>query len=221
MPEHPTVYSLFWILRALDRQRGADPEITREVCDALGAYDTVQVRGAYSTAGLRADADAIIWLNGTDLDDLQSTWLALRSTALGQSLQPVETYLGLAEASQYVADHSPAFLRDVPPKTYLSVYPFVKTHEWYLLPYEDRRDLMREHGELGREFPTILTNTVSSFGLGDPEFIVAIEGDDPMEIMRMMRRLRAAEVRKYTSYDTPIYLGRRVSPEELVRQLRA
>lgn len=62
--------------------------------------------------------------------------------------------------------------------------------------------------ELGREYPGILTNTISSFGLGDQEFVVAIEGDDPREIMEMMRHLRGAEVRTFTSYDTPIYLTR-------------
>lgn len=221
MSEQQTVYSLFWVVSSLWDDSTDVETATHDVCEALGRYQTVQVRGAYSTAGLRADAEAILWLHGTDLDDLQNTWTALRGTDVGRTLQPVDTYLGLAESSQYVADHSPAFLRNVAPKKYLSVYPFVKTHEWYLLPYEDRRVLMQEHGELGREFPDILTNTVSSFGLGDPEFIVAIEGDDPMEIMRMMRRLRAAEVRKYTSYDTPIYLGRRLSVEELVRELTA
>lgn len=79
--------------------------------------------------------------------------------------------------------------------------------------------MMREHGELGREFPDILTNTVSSFGLADQEFVVAIEGDDPGEIMQMMQRLRAAEVRKYTTYDTPIYLGRRLEVEDVLEIL--
>ena len=95
-----------------------------------------------------------------------------------------------------------------PPKKYLSVYPFTKTTDWYLLPYEQRRDLMIEHGRMGQEFPSIQTNTVNSFGIADQEFIVALEDDDPATLVKMVQRLRAAEVRKYTSIDTPIFLGR-------------
>src|SRR5262249_57225884 len=38
------------------------------------------------------------------------------------------------------------------PKNYISVYPFVKTTEWYLLPFERRRALMEEHGLVGRKY---------------------------------------------------------------------
>ena len=99
-------------------------------------------------------------------------------------------------------------MRGLAPKKYLSVYPFTKTTDWYLLPYEERRDLMVEHGRMGQEFPSIQTNTVSSFGIADQEFIVALEDDDPGTLVKMVQRLRAAEVRKYTSIDTPIFLGR-------------
>jgi hydrogen peroxide-dependent heme synthase len=214
------VYSMFWIVKNHgDRTGHVGVEAVRECREALCSRPTVRLRAAYSLAGVRADADAVFWLFGPDLEALQDTWLALRRTTLGRQFQPVTTYLGMATPSQYVADHVPAFLRDIPPRRYLSVYPFVKTHEWYLLPYEERQRLMRQHGELGREYPGILTNTISSFGLGDQEFVVAIEGDDPGEIMRMMRHLRTAEVRSYTSYDTPIYLGQRLGLDELLAHL--
>jgi hydrogen peroxide-dependent heme synthase len=212
-------YSVFWVMRQsepgdLDDREGAEDDARTALC----SRPAVRLRGVYSLAGVRADADTIFWLISSELDALQETWVALRRTAIGRRLQPVNTYLGMAAPSQYVADHVPAFLRDVPPRRYLSVYPFVKTHEWYLLPYEERQRLMREHGELGREYPGILTNTISSFGLADQEFVVAIEGDDPGEIMRMMRHLRAAEVRAFTTYDTPIYLGRRLELDEFLAQ---
>jgi chlorite dismutase len=38
---------------------------------------------------------------------------------------------------------------------------------------------------------------------------VAFESDDPAAIARMVEDLRAAEVRRYTAADTPIFLGRR------------
>ncbi len=214
------VYSVFWIVNSHSDDPGQDEEDgAGELREALCARSDVYLRGTYSLAGMRADADAIFWLFSPVLEALQDTWLALRHTHIGRQLQPINTYLGMATPSQYVADHVPAFLRDIPPRRYLSVYPFVKTHEWYLLTYGERQRLMRQHGELGREYPGILTNTISSFGLGDQEFVVAIEGDDPGEIVRMMRHLRGAEVRSYTSYDTPIYLGRRLNLDELPAHL--
>jgi hydrogen peroxide-dependent heme synthase len=133
------------------------------------------------------------------------------------------------------------------------VYPFVKTTEWYLLPYERRRELMAEHGLIGRRYavpreqlvpdaapqssagkggtalaqaPTVvaegggvLANTVDAFGLGDYEFILANESDDPSELCRMMESLRATEVRRYTQQDVPIFLGRRREPAEALEDL--
>jgi len=55
----------------------------------------------------------------------------------------------------------------------------------------------------------VLTNTVHAFGLGDYEFVVAFESEDPAAIEQMVEDLRAAEVRVYTAIDTPIFLGRR------------
>ena len=65
----------------------------------------------------------------------------------------------------------------------------------------------------------VLANTVDSFGLGDYEFILANESDDASEIVRMMESLRRSEVRIYTKLDTPIYLGRAGSPEEVLATL--
>src|SRR5699024_8348031 len=121
----------------------------------------------------------------------------LDQTAVGRGLTRRDGYIGVAGGSQYDEEHAPAFLKGVPSKRYLSVYPFIKTADWYLLDYPERRKLMLEHGEMGREYPELLTNTVNSFGLQDQEFIVAIEGDDPVRLMRMVQELRAAEVREY------------------------
>jgi chlorite dismutase len=128
----------------------------------------------------------------------------------------VHVYAGTASVSQYDPSHGPAFLRGIPPKDYLSVYPFTKTPDWFLLDFEERRRLMVEHGQMGHEFPSILTNTINSFGIADQEFVVALEDDDPAILVKMVQRLRAAEVRKYTALDTPIFLGLKMSVEDAI-----
>jgi chlorite dismutase len=122
--------------------------------------------------------------------------------------------------SQYDPNHGPAFLKGIPSKRYLSVYPFSKTPDWFLLDFAERRRLMLEHGEMGREFPEILTNTVNSFGVQDQEFIVALEDDDPNQLIKMVQKLRGAEVRKWTALDTPIYLGQQKAIREVLADIR-
>ena len=60
---------------------------------------------------------------------------------------------------------------------------------------------------------------MDAFGLGDYEFILANESDEPSELCRMMEALRATEVRRYTKLDVPIFLGRRRTPEEALSML--
>jgi chlorite dismutase len=69
---------------------------------------------------------------------------------------------------------------------------------------------------MGHEYPSILTNTINSFGIADQEFVVALEDDDPAILVKMVQRLRAAEVRKYTALDTPIFLGLKMPVEDAI-----
>lgn len=254
----PSTYAAFWIYRL-------DPTFHRTTDDAqrlgkaefLSAVEHVQesitIRGCYSLVGLRDDADLMFWVTGTDLDAIQQFAVSLRHTGLGSYLSTTATYIGVVSPARYDPGHLPAFMLGAKPKTYISVYPFIKTTEWFLLPYERRRELMAEHGLVGRKFAVprdqvapesepprttsrsraavaekapatttaggVLANTVDAFGLGDYEFILANESDDPAEISRMMEALRATEVRLYTQRDTPIFLGRRRDPAEALADL--
>jgi chlorite dismutase len=83
----------------------------------------------------------------------------------------------------------------------------VRTPEWYLLPREERMDLLREHGGAGREFPDILANTTNAFGLGDWEWILAFESDRLDAIVDCIRRLRETKARLYTKEEVPFVTG--------------
>lgn len=233
-----TTFAIFWLYRAAPEWRRLQvferahlrDEYARTLDERIGS---LTLRGAYSLAGLRHDADLLLWLHGPDLGAAQDLAVALRKTGLGAYLDGVLTYTGLVPVSRYAPEHRPAFTKGQPPRAYLSIYPFVKTPEWYLLPFDERRRLMAEHGRMGQRHsampevriddaggaaatavaapPTgaVLANTVHSFGLGDQEFVVAFESDDPAALEQMVEDLRAAEVRRYTAIDTPIFLGRR------------
>lgn len=216
----PTIYSNFWLYkidrawRSLDdAERDAQRE---ELTTTIKQAECVTLRGAYSTVGLRHDTDLMLWVHTEDLDAMQQLAVAIRQTRLGRYMDVSHSWLGLSLGSRYTSDHAPAFVKGVEPGRYLSVYPFIKTHEWYQLSFEERRSAMAEHGLMGREYPEILTNTTSSCGIADHEFVVALETDDLGQMVRMVEHLRSAASRPYTEIDRPIILGvRKPVPEAL------
>jgi peroxiredoxin len=181
--------------------------------------DRVSVRGTYSTVGFRADAEMMMWWVGHSPDDLQDLLIAFRRTALGKELDLTWAFMGVVRPAEFSKDHLPAFARGEPPRKYLCVYPYVRTTEWYLLPAEERAALLREHGEMGREFPDVLANTTSAFGLSDWEWILAFEADDLSRIVDCIRRLRDAKARAYTKEEIPFVTGIRKEFSDAVRDL--
>lgn len=204
------VFASYPVFRAIP---GALPEGERDVAakeieELLESYaGRVTTRGCYSSAGFRADADLVFWWVSDSADELQSLLVELRRTRLGRSLGQREQFLGLVRPAEFSKDHLPAFVKDEPPKRYMTVYPFVRTPEWYLLDPRERGSLLREHGEAGREFPDVLANTTSAFGLGDYEWILAFEADNPDRLVDLIRRLRSTEARRYTKLEIPFFTG--------------
>ncbi|MDP9330135.1 MAG: chlorite dismutase family protein [Actinomycetota bacterium] len=186
-----------------DRARAA-----QEISNLFKSWEgTVEVRGTYSTVGFRADADLMLWLVGPTPQDVQRALVEFRRTEAGRLLDMTWTFMGVVKPAEFTADHAPAFAKGEPPKTFLCVYPFVRTPEWYLLPKDERAELLREHGLMGREFPEVLANTTNAFGLGDWEWILAFEADRADTLVDCIRRLRDAKARRYTKEEIPFITG--------------
>lgn len=92
-------------------------------------------------------------------------------------------------------------------KKFLTVYPFVKTPEWYLLKQDTRQGMMNEHIRIGRQYPEILQLLLYCFGLSNNEFVVVYEMDSIVLFEKLVYDLRQSEARKYTLRDIPIYTG--------------
>ena len=220
-----TIYALYPVFVADDDLRElheddlatAAQEVEHLVKDWAGRVD---VRGTYSTVGFRPDADLMLWLTGAEIDDVQRFLVELRRTDVGRLLALSWSFLGMVKPAEFTADHAPAFVKGEPPRKYACVYPFVRTPEWYLLPPEERSRLLSEHGEMGREFPDILANTTSAFGLGDWEWILCFETDDLARLVDCIRRLRDAEARRYTKEETPFITGIRKPFADALDDLR-
>jgi chlorite dismutase len=127
--------------------------------------------------------------------------------------------MALHRPAEFNKSHVPAFLAEEEPRAYVSVYPFVRSYEWYLLDPAERRRLLAEHGVLAREYPDVRANTVSSFALGDYEWILAFEADELPRILDLMRALRASRARRHVREEVPFFTGPRVPVAELVMAL--
>ena len=192
-----------------DRMAELDREVAaKEVSALLDEWDDrVQTRGVYTTTGFGAAADLMLFWIGRTADDIQDLLVAFRRTQLGRALEPQEAFLGITLPAEFAKDHQPAFAKGEPPKRFICVYPFVRTPDWYLLAPEERGSLLREHGDAGREFPDVLANTTSAFGLGDYEWILCFEADEPERVVQLIRRLRGTEARRFTKLEVPFFSG--------------
>ena len=95
------------------------------------------------------------------------------------------------------------------------MYPFVRSYEWYLLPDEERRQILAAHGRAAREYPDVRANTVPAFTLGDYEWLLAFEAPALDRIVDLMRDMRATEARRHVREEIPFFTGPRVTPDKL------
>ena len=214
-----TMWSVFALRDVIgDGDRTAEAEEVEKLFAALAADDVV-VRGLYDVAGLRADAELMVWWHAETADELQDAYHRFRRTRFGARLGPVWSQLALHRPAEFNKSHVPAFLAEEQARAYVCVYPFVRSYEWYLLEDTERRRLLAEHGMMARDYPDVRANTVSSFALGDYEWLLAFEADELHRIVDLMRHLRGSETRRHVREELPFYTGRRRTPTQLLTDL--
>jgi peroxiredoxin len=215
-----TMWSVFRVRPGvLGDDRSAAAAETTAFLDALAGKGVV-VRGVYDLTGLRADADYMIWWHADNVEALQAAYADLRrSTAVGRASDAVWSQVALHRPAEFNKSHVPAFIAGEEAKGYVCVYPFVRSLDWYLLPDEERRQMLADHGKAARGYADVRANTVPAFALGDYEWILAFEADQLDRIVDLMRDLRATEARRHVREETPFFTGPRVAPGALVATL--
>lgn len=209
------VLHLFWKVTPLsDRQA-----ILAAVKAAEAAGDQV-----ITVASLGHKADLATMVIGPDLWSLRRV-----QTELGAAgLDLVDSYVSITELSEY-AEGVPEPMRQarlypqLPPagKHAWCFYPMSKrrdeTGNWYTLPFDERRDLMYEHGTSGRKFAGQVVQVVTaSTGLDDYEWGVTLFGvqpDDLKDVVYTMRFDTASAV--YADFG-PFYAGMVAEPAEVL-----
>jgi peroxiredoxin len=178
-------------------------------CHPDGVVDVAAVRTAVQDAqgaGLQvvtaaimgAKADTCFMVLGENLWDLRK----FQSKIQAAGFKVAESYVSVTEISEYAAGMPEKMINDrlfpvLPPggMTAFCFYPMSKRrgeeHNWYALAYDEREQLMRQHGKSGRDFKgRVLQVITGSTGLDDWEWGVTLFGvhvDDLKDCVYTMR----------------------------------
>jgi chlorite dismutase len=202
-----------WLLHLDPAWRRLEADDRRADIDAFcaaasrGEHRLLQL--SYSTVGLRAEGELLLWRMADRIEDVEETAADLLTAGIGRWMSPSLSMIGMTRPSQYVKRPTTQeqSLFSGERSKYLVVYPFVKSTGWYLAPAEERQEVMKGHMRVGHAYPQVRQLLAYSFGLDDQEFIVAYETDDLVAFQDLVRDLRATESRRSTIRDTPIVTG--------------
>jgi hydrogen peroxide-dependent heme synthase len=180
-----------------------------------------------TVATLGHKCDAAVMALHEDLRQLRALQTALQRAGL----DVVDSYVSLSEYSEYAKGMPEEMLKvrlypKVPPegKPAWCFYPMSKRRDvganWFTLPYEERNELMHEHGSSGRKFAGRVAQYITgSTGVDDYEWgvtLFAAHPDDLKEVVYTMRFDRASA--RYGIFG-PFYTGMVTPVEELVRAI--
>ncbi len=194
-------------------------ESSREFLELLNAARKRMKIRTYSTIGLRHDSEFMIWTMSSSLENIQVLSSKIYTTILGKYIEPTSTYLSLTRKSFYSNQVKLGFETEEEPLQYAVVYPFIKSREWYLLPFEKRKEMMEEHIRVGRKYPDIRLNTTYSFGIDDQDFMLAFETDNLSKFQSLIIDLRETQVSRYIIKDTPMIPCVLKNIEEIIKSL--
>ncbi|KAB1642302.1 hydrogen peroxide-dependent heme synthase [Gulosibacter chungangensis] len=223
-PSQLTQYANYSVFRRLPGTAApADLEAAVAELEAATAKlepSGVTLRGIYDLNGFRQDGDLLVWTHGEDPEAIQAAIRRIRSTELFESLEVSWQVMGVHAAAEFNPRHAPAYMLGHAPKKWITIYPFVRSYEWYLLPEEERSVMLRDHGIRGAAFKSVLANTIAAFGISDYEWMLSFEDDELITILDMMRDLRYTEARRHVREELPFYTGRRIPEAEVPVALR-
>lgn len=196
---------------ALGTERGDVIAELKKFFAGLEEEGKVVVRGIYDISGIRAEADVLIWWHAEEFEDIQKAYNDFRrTTVLGQCLEVFWIGVGLHRPAEFNRGHLPAFIMGEEPQDWITVYPFTRSYDWYVMDADKRRRLLIEHGQAAAEYKDVRANTMSAFSLGDYEWMLAFEAPTLDRISDLMHKMRYTEARLHVREELPFFSGRRV-----------
>ncbi len=223
-----------WNRMSPDDRRQAEQDLLSMM---NGWSDTEQTANGstvvYSIVGQKADL-MIMHLRET-LEELNALETEFNKSAFGQVTFPTYSYVSVVELSNYGGKpgedpmENPeivARLKPLLPKTrHICFYPMNKKREgqdnWYMLPMEDRRALMRSHGMIGRTYAGKVKQIITgSVGLDDWEWGVTLFSEDALQFKKLVYEMRFDEVSARYGEFGDFYVGNLLTAEKLNDMLK-
>ncbi|CAM3047197.1 hydrogen peroxide-dependent heme synthase [Paenibacillus sediminis] len=188
----------------------------------------------YSIVGQKADF-VLMHLRET-LDELNAIENAFNKTTFAQYTTKAYSYVSVVELSNYLASsdggdpmqnpHVIARLKPILPKaSYICFYPMNKKRDlsdnWYMLTMDERRDMMRSHGLIGRNYAGKVKQIITgSIGFDDWEWGVTLFADDALQFKKLIYEMRFDEVSARFAEFGSFFVGNLLSPEKFEEMLK-
>lgn len=196
-----------WKLASAEERQAA----VSEFLGLIEKWNTTQEKNngshaLYTIVGQKADFMMMI-LRPT-MEELGTIETEFNKTKLAQFTLPAYSYVSVVELSNYLSSEEnpyedPALkprLYPILPKTkHVCFYPMDKRRQgndnWYMLPMEERRELMRTHGLTGRRYAGLVKQIITgSVGFDDFEWGVTLFSDDVLQFKKLVYEMRFDEV---------------------------
>ncbi|TGA97008.1 heme-dependent peroxidase [Sporolactobacillus shoreae] len=186
----------------------------------------------YSIVGQKADF-ALMWLRPT-MDELNELKTRFNKTKFAEVTKPAYSYVSVIELSNYLGKDAgdpyanPRFrarLYPTLPKTdYFCFYPMNKKRDqqdnWYMLSMDERREMMKSHGRIGRSYAGKIKQVITgSVGLDDWEWGVTLFSDDALQFKKLVYEMRFDEVSARFGEFGSFYVGTRLDEDRFAKLL--
>ncbi|MEW9500905.1 hydrogen peroxide-dependent heme synthase [Jeotgalibacillus marinus] len=183
----------------------------------------------YSIVGQKADFMLFI-LRPTmeELNDLENEFNKL---TIAEYTIPTYSYVSVVELGTYGSNESDEdpyenpYVRSrlfpqLPKAKHICFYPMDKKREgdnnWYMLPMEKRKQLMYDHGMIGRSYAGKIKQIISgSVGFDDWEWGVTLYADDVLQFKKIVYEMRFDEVSARYGEFGSFYVGNLLEDESL------
>ncbi|MDT8861894.1 heme-dependent peroxidase [Alkalihalobacillus sp. MEB130] len=185
----------------------------------------------YSIVGQKADFMLMI-LRPT-MEELNEIETIFNKSRLAEFTIPTYSYVSVVELSNYMAGESDEdpyqnphvrsrLYPQLPKANHVCFYPMDKRRDgddnWYMLPMEDRRSLMRSHGMIGRSYAGKVKQVITgSVGFDDWEWGVTLFTDDVLQFKKLVYEMRFDEVSARYGEFGSFYVGNILNPSHLSR----
>lgn len=182
----------------------------------------------YAIVGQKAD---ILFMHLREtLDELQEVETAFNKSTFADYTLPAYSYVSVVELSNYMAQpgsdpmQNPeivARLKPILPKTrHICFYPMNKRRQgsdnWYMLPIDERREMMRSHGMTGRKYAGKVRQIITgSVGFDLWEWGVTLFADDPIQFKKLVYEMRFDEVSARFGEFGDFYVGNLLTSDKL------